>query len=351
MIIMKDQDNIEQAMRILKENEPSFSHQEKDEMWSQIKNKYYSTNKKEKSIFIKIASIAAAAAILFTLSWGTYNYLSTHGSIAKNIDINTNLLTSTTLYLDDNNLEMGNNADIYCIPEKSRIQIKQDGGYINVNYDKKDELIVAVPKAKRAKVHLADGSVISLFGGSILSFYFDGDERKASLNGEGYFDIMHDQLHPFITKAGELTIRVLGTEYIVEAYNKGASQSVSLISGKVEVTPTKGKSVTINPGQAFVYTPHNENSAIEKVDIQSISTWKENIISLQDICLTDLLLKVEKLYDVEFNYNITDLQDIHITGKLDTSVPIEIFLKRLSHIAPIQVEKRAKEYTITYKEQ
>ena len=64
--------------------------------------------------------------------------------------------------------------------------------------------------------------------------------------------------------------------------------------------------------------------------------------------ITDLLMQIEQLYNVNLSYSLTELQDISISGKLDTSVPVGIFLHNLSQIAPIKVDKKGNDYIITY---
>lgn len=62
---------------------------------------------------------------------------------------------------------------------------------------------------------LADGTQLTLNRGAQLIYpeKFAGRTREIFLSGEAYFDVAHDKKHPFIVRAGDLKIKVLGTKF------------------------------------------------------------------------------------------------------------------------------------------
>ena len=77
------------------------------------------------------------------------------------------------------------------------------------------------PKGAIRKIVLSDGSTVWLNAGSVLKYpkTFEGKVRNVELvDGQVFFDIKHMDGHPFVVKASNLNITVLGTSFDVKAY-------------------------------------------------------------------------------------------------------------------------------------
>ena len=60
-----------------------------------------------------------------------------------------------------------------------------------------------------------------------------GDTREITLEGEAMFEVTHDAARPFIIKAHDHAIYVLGTTFNISAY-PDEELSVTLIEGKLK---------------------------------------------------------------------------------------------------------------------
>jgi transmembrane sensor len=93
----------------------------------------------------------------------------------------------------------------------------------------------------RDSILLSDGSRVVLAPMSELSFVASapGGERVATLVGEGYFDVVHDEAHPFVVHAGGAEIRDIGTTFSVHG---GDEHEVTVVvtSGVVELGTPQG---------------------------------------------------------------------------------------------------------------
>lgn len=96
--------------------------------------------------------------------------------------------------------------------------------------------IVAARGSKKF-MQLADGSKLWLNAGSRIVFSpgFAAGNREMTLEGEAFFDVKHDERHPFIIHTGRLDVKVLGTTLNVRAYPGDSTMETTLISGKVEI--------------------------------------------------------------------------------------------------------------------
>ena len=99
----------------------------------------------------------------------------------------------------------------------------------------------------RTRFNLPDGTVVYLNSGSVLSYpmSYDQKERKVYLSGEAYFKVTHNEKQPFIvsTSGDQHRVRVLGTEFNIQAYGDENIISTTLVTGSVnlEVKNKSGK--------------------------------------------------------------------------------------------------------------
>jgi transmembrane sensor len=84
-------------------------------------------------------------------------------------------------------------------------------------------------------LHLADGSEVDLNTDTVLRAAITQGRRVVWLDhGEAYFHVAHDPSHPFVVKAGERSVEVLGTEFSMR--RDADDLRVSLLEGHVRFT-------------------------------------------------------------------------------------------------------------------
>ena len=138
-----------------------------------------------------------------------------------------------------------NGENILLKQNKSFLQYKTDGKLV-VNNDTlmtdssnpspamaMNQLII--PYGKTSEVLLPDGTKVFLNAGSRLVYpeNFTGKTREVFLVGEAFFDVSHDQKHPFIVQVSDLRVKVLGTRFNVSAYPSDNVIETVLAEGKV----------------------------------------------------------------------------------------------------------------------
>jgi transmembrane sensor len=106
------------------------------------------------------------------------------------------------------------------------------------------------------RVTLADGSSLALNTDTRAVVHFDEALREVELErGEGLFEVMKDPSRPFIVRVGDITVRAVGTVFVVRALDKG-----------VDVTVTEGAVEVADAGQADSNSPQKV-SADERAEI------------------------------------------------------------------------------------
>ncbi len=87
------------------------------------------------------------------------------------------------------------------------------------------------------EVALPDGSTVKLMPGTKLNYDEEGfaTHRAVEIDGEGLFSVVGDGRSPFTVSAGQIEVKVLGTEFRIDAPSSGERAQVALRSGRVEV--------------------------------------------------------------------------------------------------------------------
>ncbi|MGE7774476.1 FecR family protein [Chitinophaga sp. NPDC101104] len=229
---------------------------------------------------------------------------------------------------------------------------------------------VQTRKGSKSKLTLPDGTEVVLNAGSSLSYAegFRDGAREVRLNGEGYFKVAQNAEHPFIVTTNSVVVRVLGTEFNLQAYDSESKTETTLISGKVEVTVKKeGKSYLLEPRQklAVVSNPppaktgpaavRNE-PAPPKVALLAADTddrdssltagaWVENRLVFNDEPLEILARRLERWYNVEVEIQDEALKQTRFTGSVENE-PVSQILEILTTIKPIKYKVTATKIII-----
>jgi ferric-dicitrate binding protein FerR (iron transport regulator) len=168
---------------------------------------------------------------------------------------------------------------------------------------------------QKLDVTLPDGSKIKLNSGSKIEFpeRFSDSLRAVKLTGEAFFDVAHNPQKPFVIATGELTTKVLGTSFNVEAYQDNESVKVTLASGKVQLSNQSTKTI-IKPSEQAVFNKQEKNIAVSKVDISKYVEWKDGILRFENSSLQEAALKLEKWFNVDMEFENEKTKRCTFTG-------------------------------------
>ena len=203
---------------------------------------------------------------------------------------------------------------------------------------------ITVPRGAGVyRISLSDGSVIWLNSASSLEYpeKFSQGERRVCISGEAYFDVVRDTSRPFVVETALQYISVLGTEFNVSAY---PSEPVltTLASGKVRVMLVSGvDSVVLLPGEQSVLRMNTDSLSVHKVKISDVVSWKDGIINIENMALSEVLKVVARNYDVNFDTELLPADDIILRGSISSDESLEVFLAVLSKVADVKFKIKA----------
>lgn len=176
---------------------------------------------------------------------------------------------------------------------------------------------------ERSILTFQDGTRITLNAESVLR-YPTGSKSKiweVYLYGEAYFEVHHDTSRYFVVHTGKLKTSVLGTKFNINAFPEDNTITVSLVSGKVQVSKNENGLeeglVVLEPKQQLLYNKENNISAFSQFDYQKAVGWKDNTLKFDDEPLEKVFVKLERAYGVKFELTNKAFGKIKITTKLD----------------------------------
>ncbi len=223
--------------------------------------------------------------------------------------------------------------------------IAMSGWLYNIVSDSEPAFIVASNNTGIVqKVTLPDGTIINLNTCSRLTYpeSFSGKSREVFLDGEAYFDVAHDKRHPFIVRAGELKIRVLGTKFNVNASTLIPQITATLIEGSIEAVTGK-KNILMKPNQQLKYdTSSGRVSLTELTNASREIRWTQNVWVLSDTPLLDICQRLEQQFNIKIIIMNDELIGKSFTGEFYTNESLESILKTMQISTPFEYEYKGK---------
>ncbi len=291
------------------------------------------------AMLILLLSIGTAGFWVFNRNQKLYVY-STAAESGKNSKSKLHLSNGTTVDLEKDNSKIALNGDQRVVIDNEKVIDLSK----NSSHDVSAMNEVVIPYGKKLQLILGDGTRVWLNAGSRLAFpnKFTGKKREVFLEGEGYFEVAHNQNLPFFVNTGEIAIKVLGTKFNISAYESDKLIETVLIEGSVAISVKAAlgflkKETILAPNQKASYDRKEHSMALKfEPDVEFTYAWTEGWFKFHRQSLNDVLNKLQRYYDVQFIYEsdfqISDL----ITGKLDLKDSITQVMVALNDVANLQ---------------
>jgi transmembrane sensor len=227
---------------------------------------------------------------------------------------------------------------------------------------------ISTPLGARSMIKLPDSTHIWLNAGTTITYSQDYGQqtRTLYLNGEAYFKVAKDTLHPFIVNTQGIVIRALGTRFNVKAYPDEKTISATLEEGKIDVRllgiSDKNDVVLLKPKDKLIYhkeTKETEKyieSAEEKVKSQGnqsvrmkdinvltnvrtelYTSWKDQRWIIYREPLNTLAPMLERRFNLKILFNDEQLKKYKFTGTIENET-IDQILNALRMTAPLDYQ-------------
>ncbi|MCL3779259.1 FecR family protein [Prolixibacteraceae bacterium JC049] len=192
--------------------------------------------------------------------------------------------------------------------------------------------VVDVPFGETANIQLPDGSHVWINSGSRIQYSagFGIQSREIAIDGEAYFDVAKNKTIPFIVNTGRLQVEVTGTQFNIRNYGEEQLMEATLVEGEIRLTSNGGKVLhTLNPEEQAIYSKEANELIVKKVNISNYTTWKDGVMSFEDIPLKQLIRNIELWYNVDVILADSNLEKELFTGVILKNKPLDQILKVL----------------------
>ncbi|SHM91234.1 FecR family protein [Chitinophaga jiangningensis] len=186
-----------------------------------------------------------------------------------------------------------------------------------------------VPRGGQFKLVLPDGSTVWLNAASSLRYptAFTGSTRTVEIKGQAYFEVAQNSNKPFIVKAENTTIQVLGTGFDIMSYPDEKEQRTTLVEGAVKVKVGTIEKY-LKPGQQVALNNETGEATVHDADVQGVIAWKTGFFEFDNVSLPTILRQLGRWYDLDivnkFAYN-----NSRLGGRISRNLPLSEILPML----------------------
>ena len=205
---------------------------------------------------------------------------------------------------------------------------------------------VVTGRGQRATVWLGDGTRVELGIDSRLRYApeFGAGSRDVELEGEAYFDVVHDDRRPFAVHTARAEVRDLGTKFNVRSYADAPEVEVVVAEGAVALAPSKGgashEPVLLYPGDLGRVEADGRLTARRGVDVGAHLAWIDGRLVFIDAPLREVLPRLARWYDVNIRLGDSTITERRYTASLKNETLPQL-LDLMSRSMELRVERVA----------
>lgn len=322
---------------------------EQYELWKRIQDESKTTKQSLLPTFLKYAAVLVFAFFSGAISYYIYQHTATqnHFQLAEAIPAKGEamiiLSDGSRVPLDKQMSEISysKNGEQLIINNDT---IKQKSGSQSESMNK-----VIISYGKKSMIVLSDGTKVWLNAGSQLIYpaVFSDKTRQVTLIGEAFFDVTKNPQNPFIVRASDVSVQVLGTRFDVSAYPDDKIIQTVLEEGKVNLKYS-GKGilgreyvVEMQPNQMVEFDKTSGEANSKMVDVSKYISWKDGMLEFEKIDLGRALMQVERFYNVKIHLSDPEIGTYKLSGKLDLKDEPEDVLNVIKLTVPIDWQKKS----------
>lgn len=218
------------------------------------------------------------------------------------------------------------------------IAVLVGGGALFVSHTRETSRDPAAPRvyatgpAQTANVRLSDGSRVTLAPMSRLSVPddFGRRERLVTVQGQGFFDVVHDAARPFRVRAKGAIAEDIGTRFDVRAYDEDSGVVVIVAEGAVtlgrarpDTTMRGAEGVVVRRGERGRLGELDSTTVVDRVSLRP-EGWTEGRLSFVKAPLTQIARTIARWYDLEVRVESRELERRLVTADFSTQSPREM---------------------------
>jgi len=193
---------------------------------------------------------------------------------------------------------------------------------------------ITTPRGRKFQLVLPDGTKVWLNAASSLRFptVFSGKERKVEITGEAFFEVSKNAAQPFWVQINDhADIRVVGTQFNVNAYEDEASIHTTLLEGSVRIRSHEQVRL-LSPGQqAQISNNGGDLRILDHANLEQVTAWKAGFFNFRGASLQEVMRELARWYDLEVIYE-GKIPEQQFEGELPRTLQLSQVTKILTKV-------------------
>jgi ferric-dicitrate binding protein FerR (iron transport regulator) len=192
------------------------------------------------------------------------------------------------------------------------------------------DITVSAGEKGRVEAVLPDGSKVWIHRGGSITYSSDfKNKRTVHLTGEAYFSVVKRDGQEFMVESDDMSVRVMGTEFLMNSGSDAMSSTVEVTSGIVEVS-LQNEVYVLTAADRLMYEALvgearlsditlNDNATLE----EAVAPWKSMALDFENTPLSTVFQKVSTYFGITIAIDENLSLDNRITVKFSEDELLE----------------------------
>lgn len=193
----------------------------------------------------------------------------------------------------------------------------------------------------RRFINLPDGSSVILNANSVVNLgekFGAKGKREVYLQGEAYFDIVHDSNRPFIVHTGAVETTVLGTAFSINSGENDKNLLVTVIRGRVKVGNAAQIFDVLEPDEQLIVDKDLGEHIKKSVDAAAVIAWKNEDLYFDEVNLQDVATELSGRFHIPIVFANDSIKKCRFSATFLKSQTLEQILNVIAEFNQIKFQ-------------
>jgi transmembrane sensor len=206
---------------------------------------------------------------------------------------------------------------------------------------------ISTTKNEHKKVNLPDGSQVTLNENTTLSYNkreFLKNRTVKLISGEAFFDVKHEQQHPFLINAAEANVRDIGTSFNVKISQEQIVVVVN--SGEVALeNPELEKKLNLSAKDRGMFNRKTKVMTSAKNVQINYKSWYDQKLSFIQTPLDEVAADLNDTFGTVIIFQDPDLKNRKLTAYFNNQSEKQI-IEIITATLQLQVKKKGRSFVL-----
>lgn len=212
-------------------------------------------------------------------------------------------------------------------------------------------IVYQTSRGHTQKILLKDGTSVWLNANSRLEVLpeFARATRQVQLTGEAYFEVKHDQAHPFVIVSQSIQTQVLGTSFNISAYPNLKQIKITVRTGKVSVSDHQLLLSTLIRGKSLSFNKVSHKTNVMDENPELSITWRDGKTLVNDATFNELADIFSNTLNVKLVTEDKNIKDMQFRLSLNQKLSVEDNLNLIAGIHQLKYRRIKNDVIELYK--